>query len=85
MFMCKYCLQQYEDSQLAYELIPQARLSHPAKEAFYYKFCSKEDLQKFLSDISFQHLVYVLTEKGAGGDKEFPPGTPKDLLLQVGA
>lgn len=85
MFMCKQCLEQYDDSKLAYTLIPESRLSHPSAETFLLKFCSKAHLQDFLSHISNQRQKYVLTYVAKNGPKQFPADYPLELLLQVGS
>lgn len=85
MFMCKQCLEQYEDEQLAYTLILQNRLSHPSADAFLLKFCSMSHLQDFLELISGQQQNYILTKITGDAKQEFPPAYPLDLLLQVGS
>lgn len=86
MFMCKHCLEQFEDSALAYTLIPEGRLGHPAADMFLNKFCSKAHLQDFLHEISFQKMTYVLTRVDKqGATKQFEAATPLDLLLLVGS
>lgn len=85
MFMCKECLEQFEDSQLAYTLIPENRLSHPSADTFVYKFCSRAHLRDFLSKISYQRQKYILTQYGKNGPEPFPSDYPLELLLQVGS
>lgn len=85
MFMCKQCMEQFEDSQLAYSLIPESRLRHPAVEMFTFRFCSLAHVQEFLKQISNQQLPYVLTKHGKSGDKQFAPDVPSELLLTVGS
>ena len=87
MFMCKQCGEQYEDHQLAYTIIPENRLSHPqgTSEMFILKFCSKTHVQDFLHQIRNQEQTYVLIKKGKGGDKQFEPAYPLDLLILVGS
>ncbi|HEY3364801.1 MAG TPA: hypothetical protein VGK74_07115 [Symbiobacteriaceae bacterium] len=78
-------MEQYEDSELAYSLILESRLRHPATELFIYKFCSLSHLQEFLTQINNQQQRYVLTKHGKNGDKQFAPDSPMDLLLLVGS
>lgn len=85
MFMCKECLEQFEDSQLAYSLILESRISHHAADMFVMKFCSRAHLQHFLEQISNQGQRYVLTRHGKGGDKTFEPDTALNLLMLVGS
>lgn len=85
MFMCKQCWQQFEDSELAYTLILENRLTHPSPELFEYKFCSKLHVQQFLEEIKAQQQRYILTKKGKDGDKKFEPDYPQELLLLVGS
>jgi hypothetical protein len=85
MFMCKQCWEQFEDKDLAYTLILEARLNHPAAETFLLKFCSKAHVQQFLEQISHQRQKYVLTKKGKTEDKQYGPDYPKELLLLVGS
>ncbi|HYG58672.1 MAG TPA: hypothetical protein VD902_11500 [Symbiobacteriaceae bacterium] len=86
MFMCKHCLEQYEDKDLAYTLIPEKRRSHPMADAFVLKFCSKAHVQQFLEDISHHSQVFILTKVDpSGNNKEFEPNAALDLLLLVGS
>lgn len=84
MFMCKECLEQFEDTDLAYTLIPEKRLNHPGADMFYYKFCSLGHTQTFLQQISHQWENYILT-RYKGGEKKFEPAPPKELLLLIGS
>lgn len=84
MFMCKHCLEQYDDNRLAYTLVPEVRSTHPAADAFVLKFCSKDHLQQFLQRMTHQHQPFLLVKKGAGGDKPFEPATALDLLALTG-
>lgn len=83
--MCTQCQEQFEDKDLAYTLILESRLSHPAADAFMQRFCSKAHLQDFLQRSRSQGQKYVLTKKGKAGDKQFEPVAPLDLLLKVGS
>jgi hypothetical protein len=85
MFMCAQCQEQYEDRDLAYTLILESRLIHPAADTFMLKFCSKAQVREFLDRIVNQQQRYVLTRKGKGHDKKFDPAFPLDLLLLVGS
>lgn len=85
MFMCSHCLEQYEDQDLRYTLILESRLSHPAVDAFWLKFCSKAHVQEFLDRISNQRQKYVLTMVTARGEQKFPADYPLELLLLVGS
>jgi hypothetical protein len=86
MFMCKHCLEQFDDSQLAYTLIQESRLSHPAADTFVLKFCSRAHVQEFLGHISNQRQRYVLTKvESDGATKQFGPDYPLELLLLVGS
>lgn len=86
MFMCKHCLEQFEDSSLAYTLIDAKRQAHPAADMFILKFCSKAHLQDFLHELSYQKQQYVLTRVDKNGAlKQFEPAAPLDLLLLVGS
>jgi len=85
MFMCNLCWEQYEDQQLAYTLILENRLGHPASEMFLLKFCSKAHVQQFLTQVVNQRQSYVLTRKGRGGDRVFNPAYPRELLILVGS
>ncbi|MGE5672345.1 MAG: hypothetical protein ACM3XM_00460 [Mycobacterium leprae] len=86
MFMCKQCLEQFEDSHLAYELILEIRLSSPVPDYWVLKFCSLQHVQDFLRTVVHnQQQRYVLTKKGQGGDKRFEPAFPSELLLLVGS
>lgn len=86
MFMCKHCLEQFEDQALAYTLIPEKRLHHPMADAFVLKFCSKAHVQQFLELISHNQVQqYVLTKMDKSGTKDFEPSNPLDLLLLVGS
>lgn len=87
MFMCKHCLQQYDDNELAYTLILESRMSVPAETVGMYlmKFCSLKHTQQFLENIRTQKLRYVLTKKGPNGDKQYEPAYPADLLLVIGS
>jgi len=85
MFMCKHCLEQFDDQALAYTLIPETRLHHPMADAFVLKFCSKAHIQQFLELISHQGMNYVLTKVDKVGNKDFEPSNPLDLLLLVGS
>jgi hypothetical protein len=85
MFMCKECGQQYDDKDLAFTVILENRLTHPAAEMYLLKFCSKQHVQAFLEQINNQHQRYVLTKKGKGSDKQFEPAFPLDLQLLVGS
>jgi len=86
MFMCKHCLQQYEDEQLAYTLLPEGRKqTSPDSVAFFeMKFCSLKHTQEFLQRIQYQKMRYILTKKGKNGDKVYEPALPADLLLVIG-
>jgi hypothetical protein len=85
MFMCAQCQEQYEDRDLAYTLILESRLIHPAADTFMLKFCSKAQVREFLDRIVNQQQCYVLTRKGKGHDKKFDPAFPRDLLILVGS
>lgn len=85
MFMCSQCLEQFEDNQLAYTLILESRLTHPAADMYLLKFCSKAHVQEFLTRIGNQRQRYLLTRKGRGGDKAFAPDFPRELLILVGS
>lgn len=85
MFMCNQCWEQYEDHQLAYTLILENRLGHPASEMFLLKFCTKAHVQAFLTQIVNQRQAYVLTKKGRGGNKVFESAYPRELLILVGS
>ncbi len=85
MFMCKECLEQFEDKDLAYTLILESRMSHPAADAFMLKFCSKAHVQQYLQHISYQGQKYVLTKVTKSGEQKFPADTPLELLLVVGS
>jgi|GEM_PF-1934279 len=89
MFMCKHCLQQFEDEQLAYTLLPEGRKqTSPDSVAFFeMKFCSLKHTQEFLHRIQYQQMRYILTKKGKDGesDKVFEPALPADLLLIIGS
>ncbi len=85
MFMCKECMEQFEDADLAYTIMLEARLNHPAPDLFVMKFCSKAHVQAFLHQLSFQGQRYVLTIHGKNGDKRFEPAPPGELLLLVGS
>lgn len=83
MFMCKHCLEQYEDERLAYVLMPENRMNHPLADAFAFKFCSRAHLVEFLQRISHQSQPYVLT-RVVGADREtLPAAPPLDLLHQM--
>lgn len=85
MFMCKYCLEQFEDKDLAYTLILESRLDHPMADAFVLKFCSKAHVQELLHHISNQRQKYVLTKITRNGEQKFPADYPLELLLIVGS
>ncbi len=85
MFMCGQCQEQYEDTSLAYTLILESRLAHPAADMYVLKFCSKAHVQEYLERINNQKQKYVLTKKGKGGDKAFEAAAPLELLLLVGS
>jgi hypothetical protein len=85
MFMCNQCLEQFEDSQLAYTLILEDRLSHPSAEMFQMQFCTKQHVQQFLERIRTQRQKYVLIKKGKGAEKRFESDYPRELLLLVGS
>lgn len=85
MFMCKECMEQFEDADLAYSVILEARLNHPAPDMFVMKFCSKAHVQAFFHQIASQGQRYVLTIHGKNGDKRFDPALPVELLLLVGS
>lgn len=85
MFMCKQCLEQYEDQQLAYTLILENRLSHPSASSFILRFCSKAHVQEFLSLISTQHQKYVLSKVTPVGEERLAVDYPLELLLYVGS
>mgnify|MGYP000214913696 CR=1 FL=1 len=83
MFMCKYCLEQFDDERLAYILMPESRMSHPAADAFALKFCSRSHLVEFLQRISNQNQSFALT-RVTGEDREtFPAARPLELLHQM--
>jgi hypothetical protein len=81
--MCKHCLEQFEDEHLAYILVPEKRLQHPAADAFAFKFCSRAHLEEFLRHIANQRQAYVLTKVSGAERKTFPAAGPLDLLLQM--
>lgn len=81
--MCKHCLEQFEDEQLAYILMPEKRLQLPAADAYAFKFCSRAHLEEFLRLIANQHQAYVLTKVSGAEQKSFPAAPPLDLLLQM--
>lgn len=85
MFMCKHCLEQFEDNELAYTLILESRVNHPANDAFFLKFCSKAHVQEFLGYISNQRQKYVMTKVTGNGEQRFPADYPLELLLLVGS
>lgn len=85
MFMCKQCGEQFEDSGLAFTLMPENRVSHPAADMYLLKFCSKKHVQDFLDQIRNQHQLFILTKVGKGGGKTFDAASPIDLLLLVGS
>jgi hypothetical protein len=85
VFMCKHCLEQFEDSDLAYTLIPETRVSRPEADMYVMKFCSRNHLQEFLQRLSFQEQLYILTKNGRTGAKQFEAAKPLDLLLLVGS
>ncbi|MFZ5815666.1 MAG: hypothetical protein ACOY93_10250 [Bacillota bacterium] len=78
-------MEQYEDKDLAYTLILESRLTHPAADAFVMKFCSRNHVQEFLSRIRNQGQKYVLTRILANGEQTFPADSPLELLLLVGS
>lgn len=83
--MCKECLEQFADKDLAYILILESRLSHPAADAFALKFCSKAHIQTYLEHINYQRQKYVLTKITKNGQQQFPADYPLELLLLVGS
>jgi hypothetical protein len=85
MFMCKQCLEQFEDKDLAYTLILESRMNQPYGDAFVLKFCSKAHVQEFLSRISNQRQKYVLSKITRSGEQKFPADYPLELLLHVGS
>jgi hypothetical protein len=85
MFLCKYCQEQFDDRDLAYTVILEAREHFPAAELFLNKFCCLSHLQTFLTHISNQSQTYVLTKITPTGNKRFDAATPLDLLLLVGS
>lgn len=85
MFMCKHCLEQFEENDLAYTLILESRVDHPASDAFYLKFCSKTHVQEFLGHISNQRQKYVMVKVTRTGEQPFPADYPLELLLLVGS
>ncbi|HEY8347981.1 MAG TPA: hypothetical protein VIL07_12060 [Symbiobacteriaceae bacterium] len=88
MFMCKQCLQQYEDDHLAYTLLPEYRLRTSPPESmdmFTLKFCSLEHTREYLKRISPQKSRYILTKKSKDGDKQFEPNIPAELLILIGS
>lgn len=85
MFVCTQCQEHFQDKDLAYSLILENRLAHPAADMFVMKFCSKMHVQEFLDRIGNQRQLYVLTRTGKSGGKAFEPGYPRDLLLLVGS
>jgi len=78
-------MEQYENEDLSYTLVLEARLTHPAPDLFLMKFCSKAHVQAFLHQLSSQGQPYVLTIHGKNGDKRFDPAPPGELLLLVGS
>lgn len=86
MFLCRQCKEQFEDQQLAYTLILEARENFPAHDMFLSKFCCKAHLQEFLDRLSFQQQRYILTKVNQDGStKRFEPDNPLELLLLVGS
>ncbi len=83
MFMCKHCLEQFEDERLAYILMPENRMSHPAADAFAWKFCSRAHLVEFLQRISNQSQSFALTRVTGENRETFPAAPPLDLLHQM--
>lgn len=84
MFLCRQCKEQFEDHQLAYTMILEARENFPAADMFVSKFCSKAHLQEFLDRLSPQQQNYVVTKVGKE-NKRFAPAHPLELLLLVGS
>ena len=84
MFICKYCLEQFEDEKLAYVLMPENRLQHPAADAFAMKFCSRAHLEAFLRKVSHQRQAYVLTRVSGSTRQTLPAAPPLALLNQLG-
>lgn len=85
MFMCKECLEQFQDKDLAYTLILEARANQPYADAFVLRFCSKAHVQEYLSHISYQKQKYVLAKVTRSGEQKFPADYPLELLLLVGS
>lgn len=85
MFLCTQCQEQFENDHLAYTLILESRLTHPAHAMFVQNFCSQHDLQEYLTRIRSQHQRYLLVKKGPSGDRAFEPAEPLDLLMLVGS
>lgn len=85
MFMCTHCHEQFAVQNLAYTLILESRLSHPAADMFVQKFCSKAHIQAYLKQISYQGQKYVLTQITKNGQQQFPADVPLELLLLVGS
>lgn len=83
MFLCKYCLEQFEDEHLAYVLIPESRMRHPAADAFAFKFCSRAHLVAFLQRITHQHQPYTLTKVSGDRRETYPAAPPLELLHQM--
>jgi len=83
--MCKHCLEQYEDEELAYTLMPENRLTHPAADSFLFKFCSRAHLQGFLELIRAQQQRYILTRVVGDVRETLPPAEPLDILLRLGS
>lgn len=86
MFLCKHCLEQFEDADLAYTLIAETRLDHPAKDLYVMKFCSRAHLQAFLEFRNFQGQRYVLAKVSKDGSvRSFEPAPPTELIILVGS
>lgn len=85
MFMCKQCLEQFDDKDLAYTLILETRVNQPYADAFVLRFCSKAHVQDFLQQISNQKQRYVLAKVTKSGEQKFPADYPLELLLLVGS
>lgn len=85
MFMCKQCLEQYEDKDLAYTLLLESRANQPYGDSFILKFCSKAHVQEFLQQVSKQRQKYILAKVTKSGEQKFPADYPLELLLLVGS
>lgn len=83
MFVCANCMKEFPDDEMAYTLLYENRMRHPAKYFFERRFHSLECLEAELDRLVVSYGPFVLFKAtGAEGREQLTPkGMPAGELL----